>query len=166
MDPELRAYLEEQRTTLQDLRGDFRELRSDFQELKSDLQEQKEQFQEQKNQLQEQGNQLQEQKLQLQELRTYVEERFQKVEDSDRHTRILVEGLRGDFRLLAEGFVGFQESWQADKAELLREIGDVKSLVRQSYSDHNRRVTELESWRERRDRDPFAVIRGWLGKTR
>jgi hypothetical protein len=131
MDPELRAYLEEQRTTLQELRGDFQELRSDFQEQ-----------------------------------RAYVEERFKKVEESDRHTRILVAGLRDDFRLLAEGFVGFQESWQADKADLMREIGDVKSLLITSYSDLNSRVTALESWRERRDRNPVAVIREWLGKPR
>ena len=109
----------------------------------------------------------------LQELRTYLDEhfegidrRFERIEQSDRHTRVLVEDLRGEIRLVAEAFVGLQESREADRTEVTRETGGVKSILAQSYSALDHRILDLEQWRERRDRDPVAVIREWLAKPR
>lgn len=67
-------------------------------------------------------------------------QRFEKVEDGVRHTQIMVEGVRGDVQLVAEGVAGFDGKLASHRLEFKEEIEDVKALLRLSYGDLNRRI--------------------------
>jgi hypothetical protein len=58
------------------------------------------------------------------------------------------ESLRSDIRLVAEGVVGldekFTQEFVAVRQEILGQAGEVKGLLRASYSDLDRRVQALE----------------------
>lgn len=73
-----------------------------------------------------------------------VEKRLEKVEKDTSETRILVEDLRDEVQLVAEGLVGVTESFKAHRAEVSEEIKGVRVFVQQSYSDLDRRVRVLE----------------------
>jgi hypothetical protein len=83
-----------------------------------------------------------------QELIAYLEQRFNSMEEAIRHTDIKVEALRDEVRLVAEAVDINDEKterrFHALGAELKEEIAGVRSLVKRSYSDLDRRVTELE----------------------
>lgn len=66
--------------------------------------------------------------------------RFEGVEDSIRYTQITVEQMRDEIQLLAEGVSGFSEKLDTVRTELKAEIGEVRDLLRLSYSDLNRRI--------------------------
>jgi hypothetical protein len=87
-----------------------------------------------------------------QDLRAYLEgmearigERFERVETEARHTRILVEGLSSDLRLLGEGVMGVSERLDAYQAETARSFDEVKSMLSPYYRDLNGRAQSLES---------------------
>ncbi|MES1242104.1 MAG: hypothetical protein ABUT39_10830 [Acidobacteriota bacterium] len=73
-----------------------------------------------------------------------VEERLEKVEKDTSETRILVEDLRDEVQLVAEGLMGVVESFKAHRAEVSEEIKGIRVFVQQSYSDLDRRVRILE----------------------
>ncbi len=56
--------------------------------------------------------------------------RIEKVEDGVRHTQILVEGLRADVQLVAEGVAGLDEKLAAHRLEFKEEFEEVKALLR------------------------------------
>lgn len=90
-----------------------------------------------------------------QELVQYLEERFdrqeqrfnarfdevnarldERIEEVKRHTGILVEGLRYEVRLVAEGFAVFVEGRYAqDQANIQQQFRETHALIRSSY-DH------------------------------
>ena len=90
-----------------------------------------------------------------QELVQYLEERFQRqeqgfnarfeevnarlderVEEVKRHTGVLVEGLRYEVQLVAEGFAVFVEGRYAqDQANIAHKFRETQALIRSSY-DH------------------------------
>src|SRR5437867_12124712 len=90
-----------------------------------------------------------------QELVQYLEERFQRqeqgfnarfeevnarlderIEEVKRHTGVLVEGLRHEVQLVAEGFAVFVEGRYAqDQANIAQQFRETHALIRSSY-DH------------------------------
>lgn len=92
-----------------------------------------------------------------------VNYRFERVEGAIRETRVEIEGVRDDIRLVAEGITGVEEKSEVLRTDLLREWGGVRNFVEVSYQDLNRRVHDLETWKERRDRDPLEYIRERFG---
>jgi hypothetical protein len=68
--------------------------------------------------------------------------------DVKRHSDVLAESLRGEIRLVAEGVAGldqkFTQEFVAVREEIRGQIGEVKSLIRVSYGDLDRRVQALE----------------------
>jgi hypothetical protein len=70
------------------------------------------------------------------------------MQDLRRHFDVIAEGLRSDIRLVAEGVVGldqkFTPEFQKVREEFGEQIGGVKSLLRASYGDLDRRVQALE----------------------
>jgi hypothetical protein len=58
------------------------------------------------------------------------------------------ESLRSDIRLVAEGVAGLDDKFTQEfvnvRVELRDQIGDVKSLIRASYGDLDRRIRTLE----------------------
>jgi hypothetical protein len=86
-----------------------------------------------------------------QELVQYLDERFdrheqgfnarfdaidQRIEEVKRHTGVLVEGLRHEVHLLAEGFATFIEvRYTQDQANIQQQFRETHALIRSSY-DH------------------------------
>lgn len=81
-----------------------------------------------------------------QELVQYLEERLDRqeqrfnarldewIEEVKRHTGVLVEGLRYEIQLVAEGFAVFVEGRYAqDQAKIDRQFQETHALIRSSY---------------------------------
>jgi len=69
-------------------------------------------------------------------------------EETRRHFEIVAESLRSDLRLVAEGLDALREDLggkiEATRREAAAGIAEVKSLLRLSYRDLDRRVVRLE----------------------
>lgn len=122
-----------------------------------------------------------------QELRAYLEgmearmeERFEGLETEVRHTRILVEGLSSDLRVLGEGVMGVSERLDEYKAETVRGFDEVKAMLSPYYRNLDGRTQSLESdvhcldsrlkvlegRAERQTEDVLVAIRKKYGKPR
>lgn len=66
------------------------------------------------------------------------------IQDVKRHSDVIAESLRGEIRIVAEGVAGLDEKFTQEFRSVSEEIGEVKSLVRLSYGDLDRRVQSLE----------------------
>lgn len=81
-----------------------------------------------------------------------AERRSEKIDiglhDLRRHFDVIAEALRSDICLVAEGVAGLDEKSTLEfvrvRDEIAEQIGDVKSLIRASYGNLDRRVTALE----------------------
>jgi hypothetical protein len=93
-----------------------------------------------------------------------MDERFSQMDDAIRQTRILIEGQGNDIRQVAEGVIGTNERLDSFREEMALQFDQVRSLISPPYSDLNRRVKTLESWRERTERDPVELVREKFGK--
>lgn len=112
-----------------------------------------------------------------QELKTYLDalgarmdERFAQLEADGRHTRVLVEGLDGNIRLIAEAVVGTNERidrMQAETSSKLNQIKDTVLDIQRSLVPRveglESRVQILESRVDRANRDILEVIRERFG---
>jgi len=79
---------------------------------------------------------------QFQELRGEMNERLEEVK---RHTGVLVEDLRHQVRLVAEGFATFVEGRYAqDQARIDERFRETQALIRSSYDHLQQRVEHLE----------------------
>ncbi len=156
MDKDLIAYLDERfRETAQQL-ASFREeadgrFRETAQQLASFREEADGRFRETAQQLasfrDETDGRFRESSQQLGSFRDETERlfeetnrRIEQVEDGVRYTQIMVEGVRGDVRVLAEGVSAFDGKLAAHRSEFKEEIEEVKSLLQLSYGDLNRRI--------------------------
>lgn len=72
-----------------------------------------------------------------------------RLEDTRRHLGVLIENLDGKIQLVAEGVIAVDQKIDRVHAELKAElntgIGEVKALLRASYSDLDSRVRRLEA---------------------
>jgi predicted nucleic acid-binding Zn-ribbon protein len=96
-------------------------------------------------------------------LREETSGRLERLEVSVRQGRVEVEGLRGEIRLLAEGIASVEEKMASFQRRVTGEIAEVRDLIRPAYSALDDRLKLLESWRERKERDPMDVIRERFG---
>jgi hypothetical protein len=69
----------------------------------------------------------------LRELRT-------EIQDVKRHSDVIAESLRGEIRLVAEGVAGLDEKFASEFRNVREEIGEVKTILRLSYADLDRRI--------------------------
>jgi uncharacterized coiled-coil DUF342 family protein len=74
-----------------------------------------------------------------------VDQRFDKLETEVRGAYVLIEDVRKEVRIVAEGVVGVTEQLKEHRAEFSEKLGDVESLTRRSYEDLDSRVRTLES---------------------
>ena|SRR3982751_3533576 len=65
---------------------------------------------------------------------------FDRVDGEIRKTGVLVEDLRREVQVVAEGVRGANERLDAFKAEVAQEFKDVRSLIHLSYKDLDRRI--------------------------
>lgn len=61
-----------------------------------------------------------------------------------RQVYVVIEGLRHEVQLVAEGVTGTNERLDAFRAEVSQEFKDVRGLLSSSYTDLDRRVRPLE----------------------
>ncbi|HEY2738364.1 MAG TPA: hypothetical protein VGK45_08160 [Thermoanaerobaculia bacterium] len=95
-----------------------------------------------------------------------MDERFERVETDARHTRVLLEGMHDQVRLLAEGVIGTGERIDSLREETTGRLEQIqgsvdmihKILVPRVQSLENR-VKILEDKAERENRDVLDVIR-------
>ncbi len=66
------------------------------------------------------------------------------IQDVKRHSDVIAESLRGEIRLVAEGVAGLDEKFTLEfrnvREEVREQIGEVKTLLRLSYDDLDRRI--------------------------
>jgi len=69
----------------------------------------------------------------------------QRIEEVKRHTGVLVEGLRHEVHLLAEGFATFIEvRYTQDQANIAQQFQETRALIHLSYDQLRQRVENLE----------------------
>ena len=111
--------------------------------------------------------------------------RLDQMETEIRHTRVLVEDLRSDLRLVAEGVMGATERLEAFQDATAKGFEEVKASLTPAYKSLdgriqsldsnvqtldsrmvslNSRVSLLEARAERQNRDVLEVIREKFGK--
>ena len=66
------------------------------------------------------------------------------IRDVKRHSDVVAESLRSEIRLVAEGVAGLDEKFTLEFGKVRGEIGEVKTLLRDSYGYLDRRVQALE----------------------
>jgi len=84
--------------------------------------------------------------------------------EENRQTRVVMEEIRSDLQLLAEGLMGHGEKAMVRHSELLLEIEKVKVSIVPYYQDLNLRMNRLEEWADRQGRDAMELIREKFGK--
>lgn len=95
----------------------------------------------------------------------------EEMREGDRLTRVVVEGLRSDVRLVAEGLFGMNEKMTAHEAEVQKSLDDLKALFIPPYQGLDSRVKSLDSRvsvleerAHRQTRDVLEVLREKFGK--
>jgi hypothetical protein len=89
---------------------------------------------------------------------------IQEIREQGRHTQIQLEAMRDEFRLVAEGVMGVDEKRGNLQVSVENEFREVRALISPAYSGLDHRIHNLEDWRERRERDPLALIRDRFGR--
>lgn len=97
-------------------------------------------------------------------IRAEMTQGFAKAHEENRQTRVLIENVHSDVRLVAEGIIGMGERIDSFRVEFMTEVKNVRSLVQDAYSALEPRVHALESWRETRERDPIDIIKERFGR--
>ncbi len=97
-------------------------------------------------------------------LREEMSGKIDGLREENHQTGVLVEGLRSDIQLLAEGMMGQAEKSMARHSELILEIEKVKVSIIPYYQDLNVRMGRLEQWADRQGRDAMELIREKFGK--
>jgi methyl-accepting chemotaxis protein len=91
-------------------------------------------------------------------------QRFERVEDTSRQTLVLVERLRSDVHLIAEGFVGVNERLERFQSEATLVFDEVKGWIEPYYRNVDGRVRVLEGRAERQQGDVLDAVRRMLGR--
>ncbi|HKV09870.1 MAG TPA: hypothetical protein VJ725_17145 [Thermoanaerobaculia bacterium] len=81
-----------------------------------------------------------------------VDQRFDKLETEVRHAHVIIEGLRDEVKMVAEGVDSVREELQAHKAEVNARFDKVdkrllaiEANARNSYEDLNSRIPKRQS---------------------
>ncbi|HYO17017.1 MAG TPA: hypothetical protein VE685_27800, partial [Thermoanaerobaculia bacterium] len=91
--------------------------------------------------------------------------------EEGRLTRVLMEGIRSDVRLLAEGLVGMNDRMASHEAEMRKSLAELSYLFTpairhlEARDQHlEARMKILEDWADRQARDVLEVIREKFGR--
>lgn len=100
--------------------------------------------------------------------------RFERLEEAVRHAHVLLESLRGDNRVVAEGLMGFSDQLERHTLEVDRKLGELNAAISPVYRNLEEkmdrqtvelkgRVVVLEQRADRETRDILTVIREKYG---
>jgi hypothetical protein len=92
-----------------------------------------------------------------------MDERSKQIETEVRHTRVLVEGLNSNIRLLAEAVIGTNERIDFFRADTTAGFEEIKGRVGMIQETLVPRVKTLENKVEQETRDVLEVIREKFG---
>lgn len=109
-------------------------------------------------------NQIDERFVRVDERFTQTSREIRETKETVGQLQITVESMRDDIRQVADGVAANDEKLNAFKGEVAAQFEEIRGLIRPAYGDLNRRVSALESWRERTDRDPTDMNRERFGK--
>lgn len=93
-----------------------------------------------------------------------IDARFEKVEETARQTLVLVEGLRHEAHLIAEGYLGLNEKLDRYHSEAKLSFNQVKGWIEPYYTDLGTRVAIIERGRDRVHDDVAKAIHKLLGR--
>ena len=93
-----------------------------------------------------------------------IEERLDTLETAIRHTNVLVEGLRADVHLIAEGFVGMNDRFNTFQSEATLVFDQVKGWIEPYYRNLDGRLRVVEGRAERQQGDVLDAVRRMLNK--
>ena len=79
------------------------------------------------------------------ELRGVRQDVAEKFEETKRHVGVVVEGLRGEIRQVAEGVANVDEKLERFRQDVDERFAEVKTLVKVSYGELDHRVRALEA---------------------
>ncbi|HZF09546.1 MAG TPA: hypothetical protein VFE33_12220 [Thermoanaerobaculia bacterium] len=82
-----------------------------------------------------------------------IDRRIERVEETGRQTRVLIEDLRGEVNLVAEGFAGLNDRLERLKSEVAQIFGQVKAWFEPYLRHLDSRIRSLESRAERQQGD-------------
>jgi archaellum component FlaC len=186
MDQELIAYLDERfRASAQHVSAEVSALREETRQQISSLREEttqqisslREETTQQISSLREETTQqissLREETMhqisgytqQISSLREEMTQRFEGVETAIRHTQVLVEGVRDNTRLIAEGVIGMGERLDTYQAHQTHRLDEELDAIKLNLKDLNRRVAIVEGHHERETTDVMTLIRRRWAKT-
>ncbi len=165
MDQELVAYLEESRQEMREQIGGLRqETRQRFEQMEGQITALREENRQRFEQMEGQVTALREENRQrFEQLEGRVGEQCEGLREEIRHTQILVEGGRGETRLLAEGMMGLNHRMGTSQTEIHLKLDDLRTLVTPLYRRIDERVSHLEAREEEKTRDVMEVIRERYG---
>ncbi len=93
-----------------------------------------------------------------------IDRRFEQVETAIRHTNVLVEALRSDIHLIAEGSVGLNDRFETFQSEATLVFDQVKGWIEPYYRNLDGRLRVVEGRAERQQGDVLDAVRRMLGK--
>jgi len=93
-----------------------------------------------------------------------VEDRLDTLDTAIRHTNVLVESLRGDVHLIAEGFVGLNDRFNTFQCEATLVFDQMKGWIEPYYRNLDGRLKVVESRGEHQQGDVLDAVRRMLGK--
>jgi predicted nucleic acid-binding Zn-ribbon protein len=106
-----------------------------------------------------------------QELIAYLDERFRATTEQIsglrqevRQTHVVVEGLRGEIQLLAEGLIGMEEKLQSFRNEVSFQFNEVRKSIELPFKNLDVRVSFLEERAALEGQAPLDIIRERYGK--
>jgi methyl-accepting chemotaxis protein len=88
-----------------------------------------------------------------------VDQRFEQVETTARQTVVLVEGLRHELHVMAEGFLGLNERVERYAEESRLSFSKVQAWIAPYFKNLDGRVKILEEWAERQQWDVVESVR-------
>lgn len=93
-----------------------------------------------------------------------VDQRLEKLEDTTRYTLVLVEGLRHEIQLIAEGFMLLSEKLDRLQSEMTLSATQFKEWIEPYYRTLDGRIRALETTSDLRRMDILDAVRVMLGK--
>src|SRR6185369_6786266 len=125
-----------------------------------------EQFGRMAERVDENSRQIEDLKEEARQTKQETRQQIEDLKEDTRHTRVLVEGIRSDVRLIAEGVMGGIEQQEAHRKEIQAAVDEIKTSVVLSYRSQEGRVQSLEDQAERQRHDVFEALRKRFGSSR